>query len=164
MAYGSSNASQNPYFAARKEAAKYNDRLSSRESAAELLGVSPSTLADYELDLTKCMPPDRVCAMADLYNAPELKGMFCLNECPIGKGLPLAGRVKALEQVAIQLTRRLDPQALGSVRDRLLAVAEDGVIDEGEKPAMRAIVSTLNELQQSISDLRLLAEKYCKEA
>ena len=42
-----SKASGNVYFEARKAAAEYDDRLYSREKAAELLGVSVSTLADY---------------------------------------------------------------------------------------------------------------------
>ena len=43
----------NVYFQARKRAAMSNDRLFSRENAAELLGISPYTLADYELGNTK---------------------------------------------------------------------------------------------------------------
>ena len=44
-------ACENPCFRCRKEAAKYNDKLNSREGAAEMLGVSVSSLADYELSL-----------------------------------------------------------------------------------------------------------------
>lgn len=58
----------NIYFRCRKEAAKYNDKLNSRESAADLLGVSVSSLADYELGNTKVVPVDKVVLMADLYN------------------------------------------------------------------------------------------------
>ena len=38
-------AGENPCFRCRKEAAKYNDKLSSREGAAEALGVSASSLS-----------------------------------------------------------------------------------------------------------------------
>lgn len=48
------------YFQARKKAATYNERLWSREGAAELLGISVSTLADYELGNTKVVPVDKV--------------------------------------------------------------------------------------------------------
>lgn len=34
------------YFQCRKEAAKYNDRLSSREGASEMLNVSVSSLSN----------------------------------------------------------------------------------------------------------------------
>ena len=37
------NCNENVYFACRKKAASYNEKLNSRESAAELLGISPST-------------------------------------------------------------------------------------------------------------------------
>ena len=58
----------------------YNERLYSREGAAELLGISVSTLADYELGNTKVVPVDKVVLMADLYNAPELKtGIASMN-------------------------------------------------------------------------------------
>lgn len=56
----------NVYFQARKRAAMSNDRLFSRENAAELLGISPYTLADYELGNTKVVPVDKVVLMADL--------------------------------------------------------------------------------------------------
>lgn len=71
------NCNENVYFAYRKKAASYNEKLNSRESAAELLGISPSTLANHELGITKSVPVDTVVMMADLYHAPELKNMYC---------------------------------------------------------------------------------------
>ena len=62
------NGNINLYFKARKKAAAYNERLYSREGAAELLGISPSTLADYELGNTKVVPVDKVVLMAEMYN------------------------------------------------------------------------------------------------
>ena len=53
MRKGPINENTNVYFQARKKAAIYNERLYSREGAAELLGISVSTLADYELGNTK---------------------------------------------------------------------------------------------------------------
>ena len=41
---------------ARLAAAETNDRLRSREGAAELIGISPNMLAKYENDLCKCIP------------------------------------------------------------------------------------------------------------
>lgn len=52
MGSNPTNAKENIYFQCRKCAAAYNDKLNSREGAAELLGVSVSSLADYELDMT----------------------------------------------------------------------------------------------------------------
>lgn len=59
---------ENIYFRCRKEAAMHNQKLSSREGAAELLGISVSSLQKYELGVTKTVPVDMVVLMADLYN------------------------------------------------------------------------------------------------
>ena len=75
MGRGSTKGNENVYFVARKRAAMYNERLYSREGAAELLGISVSTLADYELGNTKVVPVDKVVLMADLYNAPGIASM-----------------------------------------------------------------------------------------
>lgn len=100
MGKGSMKENENVYFRARKEAAKYNDKLFSREGASELLGISVSTLADYELGNTKFVPVDKVVLMADLYNAPELKYGYRKYECPIGKMMPLATKVNGIEGIA----------------------------------------------------------------
>lgn len=63
MGRGPTNENTNMYFQARKKAATYNERLWSREGAAELLGISVSTLADYELGNTKVVPVDKVVLM-----------------------------------------------------------------------------------------------------
>lgn len=82
MGTNPTKAADNIYCKCRKEAAKYNDKLNSREGAAELLGISASTLADYELGITKIIPADAILRMADLYNAPELRNHYCKYSCP----------------------------------------------------------------------------------
>ena len=49
MERGYMKTDENIYLDCRKKAAQYNEKLNSREMAAELLGVSVSTLANYEL-------------------------------------------------------------------------------------------------------------------
>ena len=97
MGRDAAKACENQCFRCRKEAAKHNDKLGSREGAAELLGISVSSLADYELGNTKVIPVDKVVLMADIYNAPELMAWYCSSECLIGKSskcrpLKLLGR------------------------------------------------------------------------
>ena len=89
MGRDAAKACENQCFRCRKEAAKYNDKLGSREGAAELLGISVSSLADYELGNTKVIPVDKVVLMADIYNAPELMAWYCSSECLIGKSLEM---------------------------------------------------------------------------
>ena len=108
MGNGCTKQVENVYFRSRKEAAKQDARLCSREGAAELLGVSPSTVADYELGNTKVVPVDKVDQMAELYNCPELRTLYCRTECPIGKRLPIATQVGCLESVALRFLKEFD--------------------------------------------------------
>lgn len=82
MGTNPTKAAGNIYCQCRKEAAKYNDKLNSREGAAEVLGMSSSTLSDYELGITKIIPAENILRMADVYNAPQLKNHYCKNCCP----------------------------------------------------------------------------------
>ena len=98
---------ENVWFRARKKAASYNDKLNSREGASEAIGIAPSTLAEYELGITKCIPPDKAVLMADVYKAPELMSWYCNHECPIGCATAKKPEeVGGIEQVAIALLNR----------------------------------------------------------
>ena len=162
MGKGPMNENTNVYFQARKKAAIYNERLYSREGAAELLGISVSTLADYELGNTKVVPVDKVVLMAELYNCPELKTSYCKNECPIGKTMPLATRITSIEGMALRMVRELDLDEIKQMKKSLIDIAADGIISEEEKPELRNIMIKLNELSVVISEIRLIGEKVLK--
>ena len=122
-------AGENPCFRCRKEAAKYNDKLSSREGAAEMLGVSVSSLADYELGITKVIPVDKIVLMAELYNAPELKAWYCTSECPIGKSFPMpSSELSSVERTTLNLLRQLRQEDVEDVKEKLIDITADGVI------------------------------------
>lgn len=163
MGRGSTKGNENVYFVARKRAAMYNERLYSREGAAELLGISVSTLADYELGNTKVVPVDKVVLMADLYNAPELKTGYCKHECPICSYLPVATEVKGLKGITLRLMKRLDCDELNRIKKELVDITEDGIIDETEKPELKKILAFLDEVAESISELKIVGEKYLKK-
>lgn len=152
----------NVYFQARKRAAMSNDRLYSRENAAELIGISPYTLADYELGNTKVVPVDKVMIMADLYNCPELRTGYCKYECPIGKHIPLATTVSGIEGIALRLIKEFNADDIRDIKKNLINVAADGVISEDEKPTLEKIISKLDEMSLAISELKLAGEKALK--
>lgn len=152
----------NVYFQARKKAAMSNDRLYSRENAAELIGISPYTLADYELGNTKVVPVDKVMIMADLYNCPELRTGYCKYECPIGKHIPLATTVSGIEGIALRLIKEFNADDIRDIEKDLINIAADGVISEDEKPMMEKIISKLDEMSLAISELKLAGEKALK--
>ena len=148
------NENQNVYFKARKNASKCNERLCSREGASELLGVSVSTLADYELGNTKVVPVDKVVLMADLYNCPELKNGYCKHECPIGKDLPLATKVDGIEGIALRMIRELDLDGLEEMKKKIIEISSDGKISKDE-------ISILEKLMEKLNDLSVAASEFC---
>ena len=150
---------ENVYLKARKTAAKWNPALNSRQAAADQLGVSSFTLADYELGNTKVVPVDKVVLMADLYNCPELMTGYCKNECPIGKSMAVATTVGGIEGVTLRILKELDPESIKGIRKSLVDIASDGVISEDEKPTLQSIVRRLDEMTIAISELRLASEK-----
>lgn len=155
-------AAGNIYCRCRKRAAQYNDRLNSREGAAELLGVSPSTIADYELGTTKVIPVDKVVLMADIYNAPELENHYCRNECPIGRDLPVESG--SIERITVQFMKHLNPDKLDSLQKRLVDMAEDGQIDDDEKKDLREVLKEVDKMEKVLQGLLLLGEKVLKES
>lgn len=151
--------SENVYFAARKNAAIYNERLKSRAAAAELLGVSESSLTKYELGLTKNIPVDVVVLMSEVYNAPELKCLYCKNECPIGHGLPIATETGSIESITVRLLDSLDEETLASVKKQIIKIASDGEVSSEEEEKLRGIMKTLDKAAGVISELRTVTER-----
>lgn len=156
MGTNPTKAADNIYCKYRKAAAKYNDKLNSREGAAELLGLSVSSLSDYELGNTKVVPVDKVVLMADLYNAPEIKNYYCTEVCPLGYDSP---------KIVMEDIDRISVRALASFRkiagakDKLLDIVEDGLITEDEKPELEELLSVLDEITSITQTLKLWAEK-----
>ena len=136
----------------------YDDRLCSREGAADRLGMSVSAVADAELGLSKCMPVDKAVLMADLYNAPHLLNYYCLNECPIGCRLSLSAEVLSIERVTVKLLRELKVDKLGEIKDALLDIAEDGKITDDEKPALQDVLEYLDSVAKTVSELKTIGE------
>lgn len=162
METGSTKNGESIYFRCRKEAALYNPAVSSREKTAELLGISTSTLANYELGVTKFVPVDIIVRMAELYNAPELKHAYCAKECPIGKGQPIAVEITSIEHIALKLLKTMDDDSIRSFRQSLLNVALNDEPTEGERVIYEALVDRIDEIMVVLSELRMLAEKTLK--
>lgn len=143
-------------------ASMYDDRLCSREGAAERLGMSVSAVADAELGLSKCMPVDKAVLMADLYNAPHLLNHYCLNECPIGGRLSLSAEVLSIDRVTVKLLKELKVEKLSEIKDTLLDIAEDGKITDDEKPALKGVLDYLDTVARTVSELKTIGEMALK--
>lgn len=111
-----------------------------QEQAAEMLGLSSESLKQYENG--RRVPSDEIVArMVELYDLPWLALEHTQATDMLGV-LPKA-EPKPLALASITLTNRLR-----DATDRigaLLRIAEDGVIDESERPEFDAIVQELRE-------------------
>lgn len=156
MGTNPTKAAGNIYCQCRKEAAKYNDKLNSREGAAEVLGMSPSTLSDYELGITKIIPAENILRMADVYNAPQLKNYYCKNCCPLGSDIPEIS-MDDLDRITVRALASL--RKVQGVKEDLLDITADGIIDDGEKPKLEQIIKDLDELMEVSQNLKVWAER-----
>ena len=137
-------------------AASYNDKLSSREGAAEVTGLDRNRIAYTELG-TITPYPEEVLVYADAYNAPELLNHFCSRLCPIGCETVDPVIVNGLEQVSLRLLS--STRCITQVREDLPDIAEDGVISTDEKERMREILEQLRRASNDIKALEIVYEK-----
>ena len=149
-------AAGNVFYQARKEASKWNDRLSSREGASEETGVDRTRLAYIELN-TVNPHPEEVLILSEVYNAPELCNHFCSKMCPLGVKTVNEVEVTELEKTVLQLLSVF--QSLPQVKAVLIDIAADGVIDNTEKPRMENIISKLDEAATKIQALKIYFQK-----
>lgn len=156
MGKKATKAADNMYYLARCEAAETCEEMSSREKAAELIGIDRTRLARIELDAI--MPyPEEVKAMAAAYNTPELCNSYCARECPLGKG--------SVKEVSIDDFDRLALKVLGSLKDidslqaSLIAISEDGVVQDCEREAFQDILDSLEKISMNAKALQLWAIK-----
>lgn len=155
-------ATGNRYYESRIEAAKKDDRLSSRDKAGHLLGVSEASMTDYEQGQTR-VPVDVVMRMSDLYNDPSLTNYCCLHECPIGQRHSLSDEVVEIDRVTLKLLKRLRVEQLEEIKKKLVDIAEDGIISEDEKPDMTEIMEFLDDLAKTISEIQVAGEKALRQ-
>lgn len=152
-------AADNPFCRARLQAAAYNERFFSKEYAAELLHISAGQLQDYELGITKCIPPDNILRMADVYNAPELRNLYCKEMCPLGCDVP-AVELEDLDRIAVKALSSF--RKISAAKENLLDIVEDGVINPNERPELNKILETLDEVSSITQSLKVWVEKNLK--
>lgn len=156
MGKKATKAADNMYYLARCEAAEINDDFSSREKAAELIGMDRTRLARIELD-TIAPYPEEVMAMAKAYNVPELCNSYCARECPIGRDNVPEVKIVDFDRLALKVLGSL--KDIDSLRASLIAISEDGIIEEKERPAFQEILDSLEKISTNAKALQLWAMK-----
>ena len=157
-----SREEENVYLRYRKEAAVDLPALTSREGAAELLGISPESLRDYERGVTKTVPADIVLKMSHIYNAPEIRNYYCRSVCPIGEKYTPKIDVDQVEIDRLTLRLLNAFRNISSIKDTLVEIVADGIIDESERPALSEVLDTLDAISVHAQELRVWVEKHLK--
>jgi len=127
-----------------------------REAASEVLEyISPERIEKIESG--KVLPhPDEVLAMEEGYKNPELCNYFCTHECPIGVKYVPEAKLKDFSQVTIDIIASLN--ALAEEKDKLIAIAVDGVVDDFERRDFDIILEKLNSIERSIQGMKIWIE------
>lgn len=158
MSKYATKAADNMFCQARYNAAKFNDRLSSREGAAEELGIDRRRLAKIELGST--VPyQEEVLLMADCYRSPDLKGNFCREMCPLGKNMPKIEN-ENLDRISLRALSSF--RKINEAKELLLDITADGIISEEERPDLDKIITTLDEINEVTQNLKNWIEKNLK--
>lgn len=155
MANVTAKTSANVFYKARCEAAKHNEQLSSREGAADLMSIDRGRL--YRIESGVADPyPEEVHLMADLYNAPELRNYYCREMCPLGEDVPVL-ELEDLDRITVRAMASL--RKVEDAKESLLNITADGIITNEEKPELKKILTTLDEISVIAQSLKVWAEK-----
>lgn len=138
--------SRNIYQTARERAGM------TQESASDRLYISTESLRMYETGRRR--PSDEmVVMMAELYRDPAMAYRH-LKTSAAGQILPEVTE-RSLEQCTMRLFRLLRNFAREGRVETLLEIAEDGIIDEHERPIYNSIMGELREIVAASLSLSL---------
>ncbi|MBQ9140798.1 MAG: helix-turn-helix transcriptional regulator [Lachnospiraceae bacterium] len=156
MSKKATKAADNMYYLARCEAAECNPDFNSREKAAEIIGMDRTRLARIELD-TIAPYPEEVKSMAEAYKVPELCNSYCARECPIGQNSVKEVTIDDFDRLALKVLGSL--KDIDSLRSSLIAISEDGQVDDYEREDFQKILDTLEKISTNARALQLWAIK-----
>ena len=146
----------NRYYLARMEAAKKNDRLSSREGASEETSIDRKRLQRIEIG-TLNPYSEEVMLMADAYHAPELMNFHCSQCCPIGQRTVPRAELNELDRITVKFLNALD-----QIRDsdkELLQIAQDGTLTAEEVPQMEHLLSGIQRIATVALEMQIYLDK-----
>ncbi len=160
MSKKATKAADNLFYKARYEASTANPQLTSRENAAELLGIDRTRLARIELGNIQPYP-EEVLIMSKFYNRPELCHMFCSMECTLGKcTMNELNVIGDFDRLALQVLGSIENVA--ALKTKLIKIAEDGTITPDEVDDFQSVLDALDRIASNATSLKIWAEKNIK--
>lgn len=128
-----------------------------QEAAAERLGISVESLRAYETG--QRIPPNEVVElMVILYNAQRLAYQHLRETNALYSSVVPEIQPKSVLEASAKLTNRIFAFAESHADRRLLRIAEDNVIDAGERAEFDAIMEDLQEIVEAALELRCARE------
>lgn len=129
-----------------------------QEHAAELLGCSIRALARYESG--EALVPDPVAySMIQLYNSHFLGVEHLRQVSLVAAALLPPVEPCTLQTAALRLFNCVADFVDKHPDVRLLRIAEDGIIDETERPVLEDILTELEHLTRVFTEVRLAADR-----
>lgn len=142
------NDTRNIYKIARR-AAGYT-----QEAAAEMMNLSVESLRAYETG-RRIPAGDVVLQMVICYNAQRLAVQHLQETNILFNSVVPRLEERNMLEVAVRIYNRLRSFQADNRLDRLLAIAEDGVIDDQERPEFETIIADLRQIIQSGLELEV---------
>ena len=130
--------------------------LSREQAVKDMAGMTYDRLEGIE-NRRIAATPDDILMLADRYNDPSLCNAYCSGQCRIGQRYVPEVQIGELPSIVLGMIATLNN--VGTMRDRLIAIAADGVIDNDEREDFAAIQDQLEELSIAVEALQLWVEK-----
>lgn len=146
MGRGSTKIDKNVYHVSRE-----NAQLT-REDASEKLFISSDRIEKIE-NRGSIPHPDEVLAMADTYKDPMLCNYYCSHECPIGQAYIPEVQLKDISQITLEVLATMNK--LSKVKERLVDITVDGVVEDSEIKDFGSILDILNKMSLTIESLKM---------
>ena len=151
MGRPSSNPDKLPFQIKREELG-----LSREQAVKKIAGMTYDRLEGIENRRIAATPED-ILLLAKRYNDPSLCNAYCSGPCMIGQRYVPEVKVGELPSIVLGMIVTLNN--VGAMKDRLIAIAADGIIDEDEREDFEAIQNQLEELSIAVEALQLWVEK-----
>lgn len=144
------NKKVNIFRAARDQAGLTREQASVQLEVMDTKKIERIEYGDY------IPKPDEVLRMARVYKKPSLCNEFCAGMCQIGQNYVPEITIKDLSQIILEMLASLN--SVGKMRDRLIEIAADGVIDDSEIADFIKIQQELERISVTVEALQLWAE------
>jgi hypothetical protein len=132
--------------------ARLSAGYANRDTASTVIPYAPETIGRHERGEVS-MSPEDVLMYAQYYHRDDITIRYCAD-CPVGRATGKTATDRDLPCATMRLTQRLR-RAAKEIAATLEAIADDGIIDEQERPIFDASLVALHELGETISDIEL---------